>query len=134
MLARVVLDEEELANFILESNKFKKDGGIDWRAFRPNRKDGQRSVYRVEGLANDIIALHGRVFVGSPNDKQILGWALITAGVVRAAVPLTVRADPPPPRHAAIESWPDAEQEQRTLAILLASKAKAVQAPAPTAT
>lgn len=125
-LADVVADAEELANFIYESNKFRKDG-VDWRAFRPNPYDGQRSVFRVDGLGHTQISALGQEFVGDPNDKAILGWGLVRAGVVRAVPPLTVRADPPPDRHAAIESWPAPVESQRTLAMQLASKALAVR-------
>ena len=122
MLSRVV-DDEPLANFVLEENKFKPDG-VHWRAFRPG-SDGERSVFRVQDLCDEYIAATGQAFVGNLRDKQILGWARLSASAVRAGTPLLARPDVPPPRHAVIVGWPSEKERQKALAMLLASRATA---------
>jgi hypothetical protein len=122
-----VADEEPLATFVIESNKIKADG-IHWQAFRPGR-DSQRSVFRVKDLTNGQIAELGHEFVAKAQGKSIIGWGVVGAGIVRAKPPLTVRDDPPPPKHAVIEGWPPAPEQQRTLAMHLASKATTFRCP-----
>jgi hypothetical protein len=122
-------DDEYLTNFVLESNKFKNEklpgGGIrlvvTYKAFEPGA--GERSVFRMDGLSEDAIAELGRAFVGQPREKPIYGWGRLTAGVVRRVVPLQVRADEPPPRHAVIDTWPPDIEHARVLMMELASEA-----------
>ena len=126
-VAPVIPDAEPLANFVVESSKFEHDG-VSWRSFLPG-KDGQRSVFRVAGMLNAAIAVLGQTEVGNPRNKTIKGWAIVTAGIVRTYPPLIVRDDPPPERHAAIEGWPTAPQDRKTLAMSLASKATTNRCP-----
>lgn len=123
----MVDDAEALANYIVESNKFKR-GSVDHRAYLPGR-DGERSVFRTDGLANEDVAALGQTNVAAARNKTLLGWATIFAEIVRRAIPLTVRSDEPPPRHAVIESWPEALEERRKLAMFLASKAETTKCP-----
>jgi hypothetical protein len=133
-LDEAVDDAEPLTNFVVESNKFKKDklpgGGtqdvVHYRAFMPDT-DRERSVFRMDGLAQDMIALLGNAFVGLQRGKPILGWASIAAGAVRRSIPLKVRADEPPPRHAVIDAWPADVERCRALAMELASEALATR-------
>src|SRR5580658_9319528 len=117
-------DGEYLTNFVLESNKFRNEelaghGGVRvvlrHTAFMHDQT-GERSVFRMDGLTQDAVAELGRVFVGQPREKPILGWGRLTAGVVRRIAPLQVRADEPPPRHAVIDTWPPDIEHARSLA------------------
>src|SRR5690348_13995276 len=97
-----VADEEQIANFILESSKLRADGTIHHRAFLPGKNDGERSVMRIGGLSQEFVAATGQAFVGNPRDKKILGWGQLQAAAIRHAQPLEVVSDVPPPRHALI--------------------------------
>jgi hypothetical protein len=135
-LAALVDDAEGLTNFVLEANKFRKEslpsGGtrdvLHFKAFMPDR-GGERSVFRMDGLAKSVIAELGRVFVGLQRDKPVLGWGQISAEIVRRTAPLHVRADEPPPRHAVIDAWPSDIERSRALAMDLASQAAATKLP-----
>lgn len=118
---------EELANFIVESSKIKATG-VDHRAFLPGG-DGERSVFRIGGLCQEYIAAYGQAFVGNARDKKILGWATVQAAAVSGLVPLRLRADEPPPRHAVIDQWPTEPQQKRLLAMELAKAATCVRYP-----
>ena len=131
-LSAQIDDGEYLTNFVLESNKFKSEklasgGGVrvvvHYKAFEPE-KTGERSVFRMDGLDKDAIAELGRTFVGQPREKPIYGWGRIKAVAVRRAVPLQVRADEPPPRHAVIDTWPPEVEHARALMMELASEAE----------
>ncbi len=43
-----IADTERLAIFVFDSDDMKEDG-VHWRAFLPG-KDGERSLYRIDGL------------------------------------------------------------------------------------
>lgn len=129
-------DAENLTNFVLESNKFRNDKSADGRSrvvlhFKALMPDnaGERSVFRMDGLSQDVIAELGRVFVAQPRDKKILGWGKINAATVRQREPLRVRADEPPPRHAVIDRWPVEVEHTRALAMELAQAAEATRLP-----
>jgi len=120
-------DHESLAFFVIESNKFKHDG-IDHRQLMPSNRYGNTSAFRIDGLALDEIASIGHDVVAIPRQKLgILGWAELIAKVVRSCPPLLVDSDEPPPRHALVHQWPEQKEQQRTLALVLASKAKIVK-------
>jgi hypothetical protein len=126
-LPAAVGDDEPLASYVLESNKFKQDG-IDHRQLMPSNKYGNASVFRTKGLGFAEAAAIGHKEVAVPRQKPgILGWAEVFAKVVRAALPLTVDRDEPPERHALIQGWPQQREQQRTLALLLATKATVVK-------
>ncbi len=126
-LPAIVADDEFVVSFVLESNKF-KPGGLDHRQLLPSNKHGNTSVFRTADLNDGEIADTGHRLVALPRDKNgILGWAELVVRAVRALQPLEVIAKEPPPRHALIDQWPQAKEQQRTLAIHLASKAKVVK-------
>jgi len=122
-----VADTERLANFVLESNKLTRDG-VHFKAFLPGG-DGQRSLFRIDGLSDEYVAATGQAFVGNLRDKLVLGWGTIRAASIRKVIPLLLRADKPPPRHAVIEGWPDEIERRRALAMQLASKSDAHKCP-----
>ena len=115
-----VADEEQIANFVLESNKFRSDGSVHPNAFRPGR-DGERSVMRINGLSTEYVAATGQAFVGNLRDKKILGWGELNVGAVRGSRALEVLSDVPPPRHALIKGWPSERDKQDALTLFLAS-------------
>lgn len=117
-----VADDEQIANFVLESNKIRSDGNIHHRAFLPGKNDGERSVMRISGLSEEYAAANGQAFVGNPMNKTILGWGELSAAAIRTVNPLTVVADVPPPRHALIGGWPAAPEQRMALAMALAAK------------
>jgi hypothetical protein len=123
-----VADEEQIANFILESNKFRPDGTVHPRAFLPGKNDGERSVMRISGLSAEYTAATGQAFVGNLRDRKVLGWGQISAAEIRSpnalGIALDVVSDVPPPRHALINGWPPERERRDALALLLASKAK----------
>ena len=119
-------DDELLANFVVESNKFKHDG-IDHRQLMPSKTHGNTSAFRSDGLEQTEVADLGHNEVAAPRQKRgILGWAEFLARTIRAVTPLTLSSDEPPPRHAVIEGWPQQQEQRRALAMLLASKATVV--------
>jgi len=114
-----IAPEEQLANYLLESSKI-KGTSVDHRAFLPGR-DGERSVFRIDGLCKELIATTGQAFVlENRPDKQIVGWAAFKAADVFGLNRLRLRADEPPPRHAVIDNWPAEPEERRKLALELA--------------
>lgn len=135
-LAEKIDDVEELTNYVVESNKFRVDklpsGGtrnvLHYRAFLPD-KNRERSVFRMDGLDHSTVVEWGRVFVAQPRCKSILGWGRVPAGAVRRQLPLRVRSDEPPPRHAVIDQWPTEIEHARTLAMELASATVATKLP-----
>jgi hypothetical protein len=115
-------EHEPLARYLLERSKFTPSSGrVKTRAFLPP-PDGELSVYRTDGLTHAEIRSTGANNVARP-DKPILAWAhLLVSNVDTASLgTLSVRADPPPSRHACITGWPD---ESATL--LLAQQLAAV--------
>jgi hypothetical protein len=128
-LPAIVDDHEEVASFVFESNKFKGDD-LDFRQLMPSKKFGNTSVYRTAGLNENETADAGHAIALERPKPGILGWGVLVARAIRLispSTPLSLNADEPPPRHALIEGWPAAVQEQRTLAMNLASKAKVVK-------
>ena len=117
-----ILDSEHLAHFILEQNKIRGDGTVHHRALMPSTKTGNKSVFRVDGLDDHVVCDLGRKEVGQPQGRLILGWADLVALDVREQK-LKVRPDEPPSRHALVEGWPPAIEDQRTVAMVLAQRA-----------
>jgi hypothetical protein len=128
-LPELVADGEDLARFLPSSSQFNSQMAKP-SAFLPAPQSRETSVFRhgAEPLAElwqigDEHAAAGR---------NIHGAAIVKAHDVRA-VGLSVTADEPPPRHAAIRDWPldndpelqKAKQKQR--AALVASKATLVR-------
>lgn len=119
-----VRDDEPTVCFAFETNKIKVDG-IDHRAFLPSRNPVERSLTRSEGLTPAEIVVFGD-HAGVPRGKSCLGWGILAAAVYRR-FGLDVLADEPPDRHAVARLWPDALEQQRSIAIALASEATTVR-------
>jgi len=116
-----ISNNEILANFIFDSNKF-RTAGVHHRALMPNPKHGNKSAFRVSGLSAEEIAELGTQEVATGHGRPHLGWAQLLAEKVRNAG-LHLRVDEPPARHAVIENWPVDVAQQRELALQLAADA-----------
>jgi hypothetical protein len=128
-MPEVVDDDEAVVSFIVESSKIIKGVEVDHRQFLPSKRYGNHSVYRTTGITDVETAVAGHTIALQRSKSGIYGWAAFIARTVRSFSPLTLRSDEPPPRHALIEGWPQTPQDQRTLAIQLASKATLVKHP-----
>lgn len=126
--------DDPIANYVLDADKFKADA-VDHRAFLPD-KSGERSVFCVAGFTDAEAAAWGQTMVGDVRQpaRVIKGWAQFPASLVKSqlAQPLDLRVDEPPPRHGVIVGWPTAKEDQRKLAMFLASKAEPKRWPPPT--
>jgi hypothetical protein len=122
-----VLDDEAVVSFIVESSKIIKDCEVDHRQFLPSKKYGNHSVYRTAGASEIETAAAGHAIALQRPKPGIHGWAAFVVKAIRSFPPLTLRSAEPPPRHALIEGWPQAPQDQRTLAIQLANQARFVK-------
>jgi len=124
-------DGEDLANFIVESNKFASDGGVHFKAMLPDGS-GERSLFRIDGLSREYIAAWGKAFVANPRDKPLYGWGKLKAASVTALTALfgiTLKWDEPQPRHAVIADWPPEVEKRRAAAMELAKCAEACRWP-----
>jgi hypothetical protein len=125
-LPDLIAGEEDLARFLTQSNQFNASMAKP-AAFLPTPKDRETSVSRHGRNPLENLWALGRDAAGSRN---LYGAAIFKASTVRNAQ-LEVMADEPPPRHAAIRSWPwidsdpDLQKaEQKKQAMLIASEAE----------
>jgi hypothetical protein len=114
-----IADTERLAIFVLDSEDLREDGA-HWRAFLPDKRDGERSFYRVNGLDFCDVAAIGLAVASTRPTQKLRGWAIISASEVRKLQGLRLRPDEPPPRHGVIFSWPSEKQDKRSFAQSLA--------------
>ena len=126
-MPEAVVDDETVVSFIVESTKIIKGVDVDHRQFLPSKRYGNHSVYRTTGETDPATATAGHAIALQRSKSGIYGWAAFMARTIRSFLPLTLRSDEPPPRHALIEGWPQSPQDQRTLAMQLASKAVLVK-------
>ncbi len=117
--------EESLARFRTQSSHF-NSRMVKPAAFLPSPMWRETSVSRHGREPRSVLWELGRHAAGT---RPLHGAAILRADAVRAAR-LEVRADEPPPRHAAIRGWPWIENDadlqkarQKELAILLAGAA-----------
>ena len=100
-LPEQVLDDEDLARFLVQSNQY-TSVMVKPAAFLPNPKDRTTSVSRHGANPLDRLWELGAAAAGG---RKLHGAAIIRVQVVTEAQ-LTVDADEPPPRHAVIRGWP----------------------------
>jgi len=122
-----IADSERLAVFVFHSNEMKEDA-VHWRAFLPG-KDGERSLFRVDGLDYYEIAAIGQECAAARPNEKLQGWAIISAADVRKLQGLQLKADNTPPRHGFIDTWPDDKNDRRILAMSLADVAATTRFP-----
>lgn len=114
---------QELARFILSDRHFSKTKGtVKPGAFLP-AKDGNLSVFGVDGLDRKTIKKLGEQQVAEKQNKSLKG-----SGIVDKSVPeeqnLKVVVDNNPPRHVNITGWPVEKHEQKILALELAKMSR----------
>jgi hypothetical protein len=123
-----IAESERLVVFIFDSDDLKEDGA-HWKAFMPGKHDGERSLYRVDGLDFREVAAIGQELASLRATQKLRGWAVISASHVRALPGLQLKAAEPPERHGVIESWPLEKNDKRSLAQSLASVAATIRFP-----
>ena len=112
-------DKEPLARFLTQSNHV-KSGHVSHRAFLPNPKTNNVSVYRTKGLA-----LKSVWYLGDRRlRRKIYGIGEVTRTQVVDQPPLDVIPDKRPRRHANIVGWPPIKAHQMIHAKKLAANAK----------
>ena len=119
-----ILPSEWITRYILERKKITLTKmKISHRVFMPN-KNGETSVYRIDGLSESVVWQIGERNVASECDKPLLGRADISASNVTKHG-LNVKPDiRPHPRHANIIDWPNEGSRQRLIALELAADAQ----------
>lgn len=95
----------------------------------PGKDDGERSLYRVDGLSLAEIAAIGQALTRTRPTQQLQGWAVFPASEVLKLPDLRLRADEPPERHAVIDSWPAEKHEKKSFAQSLADAATTIRFP-----
>jgi hypothetical protein len=131
-----IAETESLAVFVFDSEDLKQDGA-HWKAFMPTKADGERSVYRVDGLDFPGIAAIGQAIAATRTNQQLRGWATFPASVMAKLPGLRLRPDvlpnrpanEMPERHAVIDSWPAEKNDKRACALVLSDAAETVRFP-----
>jgi len=123
-MGKVINDPAELiGRHITQKSYFRpSDGTVKHNAFMPN-KNGETSVYRINGLTNQEIWAIGDRFVGAVIGKPILGHAEILADSILSKNLSIISKPKPHPLHADIMNWPESPSEKKSLAQKLAAGA-----------
>ncbi len=122
-----IADSERLAIFVFDDDM--KEDGAHWRAFMPGKSDGERSLYRTDGLDFCEVAAIGQEVARQRPDNKLRGWAVISASDVRALPGLQLKEAEPPERHGIIDSWPTERIDKVSLAQSLADAAATIRFP-----
>ncbi len=122
-----IADSERLVIFVFDDDM--KEDGAHWRAFMPGKSDGERSLYRSDGLDFCEVAEMGQEVARLRPDKKLRGWAVISASDVRGLPGLQLKVSEPPERHGIIDSWPTERIAKVSLAQSLASAAGTIRFP-----
>jgi hypothetical protein len=125
-----IAESERLTVFVLDSGLMKEDG-VHWRAFMPGKHDGERSLYRVDGLDFCDVSALGQSVASERQNQRLHGWGVFSANDVRTLPPpgLRLLSAEPPDRHGVIDCWPTEKHEQRNFAQLLAKCAGTIRFP-----
>lgn len=117
-----VEDTDLLARHAVERNHFRpSDNTVKKKAFEP-AKNRTVSTFVVTNMDHEQIKSLGNEYVAEPRGKNLYGWSLIEARVVRSLGLCADRNDDPP-GHANIIDWPEAEEDIMELQLALASEA-----------
>lgn len=111
-LPDLVCNDEDLSRF-LTSSRYYNTTMVKGVAFLPSLADRESSVFRHASEPLDRLISLGKTYAAG--DRNLHGAAIIKTSVVRE-VGLEVRADEPPPFHAAISGWPSASDPDLELA------------------
>ena len=85
-------------------------------------KNGELSVYRIDGLERDEVITIGKRFVADLRGKTLLGFASVAAAVPMGSGLRIVGTEKPHPRHANISNWPGGSAD-KLIAIKIAEAA-----------
>lgn len=127
-----VADDELLARFIVNSNEKRPDGTVHAKLFSP-WKLVELSVNRHrDATMKETWEIASQV--AKERGKTLYGLANIRARACRIS-PLNVKEKPLPgnPNHADIVGFPNAKEEQMSLAVKLAAAVEGPWIPAPAA-
>jgi hypothetical protein len=126
-LPEIIADHEVLARFLTSSSQYNSTM-VKPSAFLPEPEYRETSVFRHDSEPRPDFWAIGLEHIAQ--GRTLHGAALLTAKDVRVTG-LDVRADEPPPRHAAIRNWPwihddpdERKAQHKKLALLLATNAK----------
>jgi len=109
-LPETVEDDEPLARFLKSSRQFNTIMAKPV-AFLPNSKNGRLSTCRHGREPLAALKELGAEYFRGQDHINLHGVAIVAAGDVRMAAPLTVEASEPPRRHADVKGWIKSEQE-----------------------
>ena len=123
MYDRAVETTETICRFILDKNYFRKaDLGVKHNAFMP-AKNGEVSVYRIDGLERSELEEIGSNYVAKPRGKPLIGFANVKAEVPLANGLRGLGTKEPHSRHANITNWPGGSAD-KLIAIKIAEAAR----------
>lgn len=124
MLEKEVAASEPICRFVTGKDYYRpSDKSVKHNAFMPNN-DGETSVYRTISLNDEKIHNLGKRFVAPGKKKPIKGWADILALRIMEQ---QLRVDPKPNphhRHANIVDWLEDKEQNRLIAMKLASESE----------
>ena len=109
--------DEELTRFVYYSSEYRPDGAVKPKVFEPS-KDRETSVFLLGGMTPQARREHGQRY--GRQDREAKGYALLHVSDCTSSGLSTHLAEPPP-RHAAIRSWPEARELVLQKAQLLAA-------------
>ena len=113
---------DPLARYLLQRTHFSPAvSRVKPGAFMPNR-DGETSVFQIQGLSEEEIWQIGEKYVSSPLGKTLRARADVIVLIVEERG-LRVDFDNTPPRHANIVGWPEEKSAQKLIALELSSRA-----------
>ncbi|MDQ6993168.1 MAG: hypothetical protein Q9M31_06795 [Mariprofundus sp.] len=123
-MGKAITDPTELiGRHITQKSYYRSgDGTVKHNAFMPN-KNGETSVYQINGLSNEEVWEIGDRFVGAIIGRHILGHAEIPSGSILSKSLSIIPKPKPHPLHADIMNWPESSSEKKALAIKLAAEA-----------
>jgi hypothetical protein len=114
---------ECLTRYVIEKSYRRKDGTVRHNAFMPSVSNKELSVFRISNLLQNVIWDLGKHYVANPRKKSLLGRADIFAFHIFDKG-LKIRPENHPHiLHANIVDWPNEREEQRMIAVELASEA-----------
>ena len=113
---------DPLARYLLQKSHFSATKSlVKPSAIMPNR-DGETSVFQIQGLSEEESWQIGEKYVSGPLGKTLRARADIIVLIVEERG-LHVDFDNTPPRHANIVGWPEEKSAQKLIALELSSRA-----------
>ena len=118
-----VADSEQIARFILSKNHLRASNRtVKYGAYLP-APNGETSVYRISDIAEREVWDIGHKYVAAPSKRTLRGRGDTTAVFITKTGLKIVPETTPHPLHANIVNWPSEKDEQKMLAVEIASEA-----------